>query len=132
MVTNSTSFPTDAQHYIPAIPMKWLLSCGIDYSAQRQYNIQWSPSLEVVCWKIDDQCWQGRTFAEKALTKYISYGKIHEKPHILWNKATYPNTLVLVEDYISAIRVSQTVSCMPLFGCTINTELLLQIQQEFV
>lgn len=37
----------------------------------------------------------------------------------------------LVEDYISAIRVSKFVPTAPLFGCTINLEMLTRLSKLF-
>lgn len=129
MTTNPRGFPEDAAYYIPKEPMEWLLSCGIDYSMQRQYGIQWSPQQQLVCWKLDDNCWQGRTFNPESKIKYISQGKIHEKTFIVSNNRK--DTVVLVEDYLSAIRVSTYLPCMPLFGCTIKLELLQDLLKRF-
>jgi hypothetical protein len=41
------------------------------------------------------------------------------------------NIVVLVEDYISALRVSEHLPCMPLFGCTINLERLQELLGRF-
>jgi hypothetical protein len=125
---NPRNFPEDAEYYIPTEPMKWLLKNGITYSSQKQYGIQWSPKQQLLCWKINDNCWQGRCFSPEAKTKYISQGKLHEFCHILGNGN---NIVVLVEDYISALRVSEHLPCMPLFGCTINLERLQELLGRF-
>jgi hypothetical protein len=138
ITANSKNFPEDAEYYIPVEPMKWLLSCGITYSTQKQFGIQWSPSQQLVCWKIGNLGWQGRCFSPEAKTKYISHGKIHEEIYVIGS--TFPlsflsenprYTVVLVEDYISAIRVSNYLPVMPLFGCTINLEALITLARQF-
>lgn len=128
IAANPRTFPEDAEHYIPKEPMEWLLSCGITHTEQRQYNIQWSEKHKLLCWKLDGKCWQGRCFDKNAKTKYISAGPIHEEAFIL--NAT-GNQLVLVEDYMSALRVSPYSACMPLFGCTIKPELLNGLLKQF-
>lgn len=80
---NSKLFPEDAEDYIPMEPLKWLISCGITYQHMRTFGIKWSPSQQLVCWKIGTLGWQGRCFSLTTKTKYISHGKIHEDLCIL-------------------------------------------------
>ena len=128
---NNKHFPDDAQHYIPYEPMKWLLNCGIGYSEARRWNIQWSPKQKLVCWEIGNSCWQGRVFDKESKKKYVSSGKIHEVPTLLYGPRGTRDTVVLVEDYISSIRVSDHLCCMPLFGCTIGLETLQGLTKTF-
>jgi hypothetical protein len=133
---DSKLFPEDAAYYIPAEPMRWLIQNGITYSTQKQFGIQWSPSQQLVCWKIGTLGWQGRCFSPTKKTKYIGHGKIQEEPTILhpsnFDLKTYTSDLVvLCEDYLSAIRISSFKPALPLFGCTINLETLTRLKQQF-
>lgn len=125
---DTRGFPDDAAYYVPAVPMKWLLSCGITHTEQRLFGIQWSEKQQLLCWHIGTIGWQGRCFSPTAKTKYISHGKIHETPFILEQRG---ESLVLVEDFISALRVSKYLPCMPLFGCVVSLEMLTRLSKRF-
>lgn len=127
-------YPHDVTNNIPTIPLKWLLSCGITFGDTQQFGIEWSPFREMVVWKIYNPegttlGWQGRCFSALAKTKYYISGDIHRDICILGEQKS--TTIVLVEDYISAIRVSSHLPCMPLFSCTINLEALQALSKQF-
>ena len=128
---NPKAFPEDASDYIPSEPLRWLFSCGLTYNLIEEHKIKWSPSQQLVCWKIysisgKELGWQGRCFKKDAKTKYINQGKIKEDICVL--SCPNSNIFVLCEDYISAIRISQFANAIPLFGCSISMENLLKIQ----
>jgi len=140
---NPKIFPEDASDYIPSEPLRWLFSCGLTYDLIEEHKIKWSPSQQLVCWRIfgisgKELGWQGRCFKKDAKTKYIGHGKIHSEPCILGG--TFPlsflaenpkYTVVLCEDILSAIRVSAYLPAMPLFGCAISKELLVELKKRF-
>lgn len=128
-------YPYDAQgDFFSIEALRWLYSCGIHSELQKKYSIQWSPRQQLVCWTIRNQegkflAWQGRTFSKEAKTKYVIHGKVHEDVCILGeDKGTI---IVLCEDYMSAIRVSTHLPCMPLFGCTISLQHLQALSKRF-
>lgn len=132
----TTEYPHDITSTYPIEALKWLNSCGITNSLQKQYQIHWSPSKQLICWKIWGSNgtiigWQGRCFAKNAKTKYVIHGKIHDDICILPNTNPKPTTIVLVEDYLSAIRVSNYLPCMPLFSCNISTNHLQGLSKTF-
>lgn len=130
--TSSKIFPEDASGYIPSEPLRWLFSNGLSYKIIEEHGIKWSPSKQLLCWRIfgisgKELGWQGRCFSPDAKTKYFSQGQIHSEPCIVG----YGTTLVLVEDYISAIRVSTYLPAMALFGCTLSLEQLQGLKSRF-
>lgn len=135
-------FPSDASEYIPSEPLRWLLKNGVGYKEIAAFGIKWSQYRQLLCWNIKNQegkllGWQGRYFAKDAKTKYISHGKIHEDLCIIGTQRPIgfcddgETRVVLVEDYISGIRVSEHLPCMPLFGCTCSLEALGAIKKRF-
>jgi hypothetical protein len=134
-------FPWDAQKDSFRIDaFKWLLSCQINSAQRTEHNIQWSTSRQMLCWKIKsiqgkELGWQGRCFASDAKTKYFISGEIHADICLLnpfnFNSSLSTKTVVLVEDYISAIRVSSHYPCMPLFGCTCTLNTLTELLKHF-
>jgi len=129
-------FPYDAQEGHTVKSLKWLLSCGITFQLQKKHGIMWSPSRQMACWQVKGAtlgkniAWQGRNFSPEAKTKYFISGNIHEDYTILPHSYT-DETLVLVEDYLSAIRVSEHYPCMPLFGCVCSLNVLQQLLTRF-
>lgn len=129
-------FPYDASEEMPFEPLSWMLKCGLTFTLQREYGIQWSSSRKMLCWKIKGLKgtiigWQGRCFAKDAKTKYFTQGKIHEDICILSSDFPMKDVVVLVEDYISAIRVAQYYPAMPLFGCTCSVSTLNALSKRF-
>ena len=135
-------FPWDATQDIPGPPMSWLLQYGLTTQSCNKYGIYWSPIRQMLCWQVksphgETLGWQGRNFSKYAKVRYTSHGRIHEdlciigeqKPVNFCDDGT--TTVVLVEDYISAIKVSTHLPCIPLFGCTISTEDLQAIKKRF-
>ncbi|CAB4241335.1 putative DnaG-like primase [uncultured Caudovirales phage] len=59
--------------------------------------------------------WQGRSLEDKN-KKWLSIGKLTDNPMVYGNG----DKLVLVEDVISAIKISKFTSCMVLFGTNIS------------
>ena len=119
-----SSYPSDAQSdFIRLDALQWLLKSHITQEQRQQWNIQWSPNRQMLCWPITAFVsnarlgWQGRCFAPDAKTKTVIYGSIHDNVCVLAQQWPLPNTVVMVEDYISAIRVSTYYPCVPLFGC---------------
>lgn len=66
-----------------------------------------------------------RYFGDKGYPKWITKGKIEEIIYTLGIKSA---TLVLVEDIVSAIKVSQVEQCSPLFGSVITMKRLVRLQ----
>lgn len=139
----SKNYPYDAQgDYFSTEALRWLYSCGINIEEARKQGIQWSTNQQLVCWKVHNQqgtniAWQGRCFSKTAKTKYIIHGKVHESICLLGEQRPVnfcddgDTTCVLVEDYLSAIRVSKKLPCVPLFGCTIKLEHLQTLSKQF-
>lgn len=141
-ITSLKSFPEDASNYIPSQPLRWLFGNSLTYESIKDFGIKWSPSQQLLCWRIfgisgKELGWQGRCFSSEAKTKYFGQGQIHSEPCILGYslESDIPffgvGTLVLCEDYMSAIRISRYTTAMPLFGCTINLELLQEVKKRF-
>jgi len=139
---NPKAYPYDADNYIPAECLRWLVSCNIGYDKIARYGIQYSPSQQVVCWKVKAYGekllgWQGRTFNPTATVKYLSHGNIREEPCILGNLSTdgvaayESEVVVLCEDYLSAINIAEMYPAIPLFGCTCHLNVLQGVAKRF-
>ncbi len=67
--------------------------------------------------------YQARNFSKEAKQKWWSQGNLSQILHILPLREKY-DRIILVEDVVSAIKVSRWRSVMPLFGCITGLERL--------
>ena len=135
-------FPFDATPEIPSKPLLWLLQYGITQHIANSFGIYWSPYREALCWQVKSPRyailgWSTRNFSEQAKVKTNHYGAIHDDINIVGIQRPInfcddgDTKIVLVEDYLSAIKVSQIMPAMCLYGCTISLEALQALSKTF-
>jgi len=126
--------PNDYVLSLPSVGVKWISQYGItnkEIAVNRigwsdngftlggrgnQPPIQYSPCMVFPIFDIQGTLlmWQARYFGtEKSYPKYITKGKPNEIIHLLGKDTP---TLVIVEDLLSAIKVSRVSRCCPLWG----------------
>lgn len=115
----SLNLPNDLTTNIPTEPLKWLLKHGLPYSYWSD-KILWSEQDSRLIFKIGTpvEFYQGRYFGEDNKRKWYCYGNAHKTAHIFGNPDT-SKSIILVEDLISAHKVSQVNATIPLFGTNI-------------
>ena len=123
----SYSIPTDCSFTIPPVPYLWLSNYGLTNDEIQRNNIKWSESKKSLVFPIYNNSelvfWQERKFGTDK--RWISHGS---KPDAVLGAG---DPLVLVEDIISAIRVSKVTACKPLFGSAINVNIFLRIKEKY-
>ena len=111
---------------IPIEPMQWLLQYGITTKDCETYNVTWCESKKLLVLCNTPQYYQGRNFSDGP--KYWSKG---EKPLLFYG---HSDTIVIVEDIISAIKVSKSnnsyTGC-PLLGSSMPLKLTETILERF-
>ena len=136
---NCLPMPDDASPNIPAEGIKWLQQYHITGQDMNKHNILWSETGRVVrgivlfapcmIFPVYDcygnlLMWQGRYFGDdKKAPKYFT---AHAKDvlHVIGTQGS----VVLVEDFISAIRVGKKhARSLPLWGSSINLDLLVRL-----
>jgi hypothetical protein len=119
---NRLEFPRDFTPLDQALfakePQHWLASYGITGDEIKKHGIGWSAkdSLLIFPWYNTAGnllMWQGRNFSGKG-PKYVTKGPKSEVNAYIGN--TRCDTLVVVEDFVSAIKVGRTFAAMPLWG----------------
>ena len=126
--TRTIGIPGDCDGRLPEKAWEWLKSYSLTETDVIKNNILWSEQFERVVFPILDDignllAWQGRYLGDLDKPKWFTQGDLKNLMHILGPKSN--NTCVLVEDLISAIRVSNTgVCCMPIFGSHISLDKL--------
>jgi hypothetical protein len=92
---------------------------GLDLTDKERYGIlriHWDSHYFGWKFPVNKQFYQVRLFGPKRKSKWITHG---QKPLMhLYNqtKGTVLDTVVLVEDIISAVKISRVVTASPLFG----------------
>lgn len=107
---------------------KWLMNFYISEELIKTYNIGYTDNSLV--YYINETTWQQRFFPDK---KIKSKG-INEQIFIASKDCT-TSTLVIVEDYISAIRVGEFCNCLCLWGTHLSRrtkEVILKTFNNFV
>lgn len=115
--------PYDVTPYIPRIPKEWLESYSFNENTILNNNILWSPSRELLIFPFfiggDLAAWQGRYFGlNPKHPKWYSSGKLLDA--LLYTRGKQTDTIVLVEDIVSAIRVGKVQTASHLFGSVIS------------
>lgn len=117
-----TYLPDDADLYIPSEPLQWLKKYEITAQEINHNKILWSESKKYLCFPYFGQdnileAWQGRYFGDnKEHPKWITYGKIQDHLKIFFLTDAEKEGIILVEDIVSAIKISRQYPCSPLFG----------------
>jgi hypothetical protein len=130
--------PEDIGTYIPHHCLDWLGKYALTNKELIDNKVLYSEKWDQLIFPYFDVygnllAWQGRQFGEGRSSthkdrKWFSQGDLKKIYHILPNKDSY-DTIVVVEDIVSAIKVSRHVPCLPLFGCNISKERLLRLSK---
>lgn len=128
---NVTLASIDSSGFTNAIPskaMEWIKKYGITDNEIQHYGILWNANKDSLVFPIRDD--HGIVYTNERYfgdnqnhPKYLTYGNKALNTVYLVNKNT-PNSLVLVEDFISAIKVARFANCHPLFGSTVPANTL--------
>ncbi len=128
---DSSTFTT----VIPTKAMGWLKKYGLTDAEIIHYGILWNERKDSLVFCIRDEF--GITLTNERYfgtnpdhPKYITNGHKNTNTVYLLNKQT-PNSLVMVEDFVSAIKVARFANCLPLFGNTIPDSALKWAVERF-
>lgn len=127
--------PTDATYRLQEEHLAWLRKYGITTKEIINYRIMSSPSRGLILPIFDGQGKYLKFFINRPMMegqpKSIDNGK---KPMVLFGSyetTKHPDLVVLVEDYISAMKVSRQFFCVPLFGSMVSADVILKLQKKF-
>jgi hypothetical protein len=131
--------PQDVTTELPYEARKWLNQYDLTRMDISGNNVMWSEQLQRIIFPYFNEtgllAWQGR-YVEKEIqadkkridsspAKWYSQGKIHEIIHPI---KVRDSTAVLVEDIISAIKVSRVQGSIPIFGSNISAKHWLRLK----
>lgn len=134
------ALPDDIGHHYSREAVEWLASFHVDLTTAIRREVVWSPSAEQLIFKLGNY-WQARNFnpARRAKSKNFTSGDVNECTHIYGcvdggsggDPVQLPQTLVIVEDPISALRVASVCDAMPLLGSHLATARLCAIARLY-
>lgn len=126
------NIPVDATTALPAKALDWLNSYHMTLNDLIRNKILWSDSMQWLIFPIEINGqsigFQARNFNTSKPYKW--YTKFPKNDHIKVFGEQHTNCIVIVEDIISAIRVSSLARSMPLFGSHINDKTLAFLRKE--
>lgn len=132
------ALPHDADTDLPQKAQDYLDKFGLTLR-DRQFNtIMWSEFWQRLIFPYFDDTglvgWQGRYLGDdgnlnRDKAKWYSKGNLRDLIHVVGNKNA--GTVVLVEDIVSAIKISHidTVCAVPLFGSHVDVKKVLAIKK---
>lgn len=127
--------PDDASYSLPPMAMAWLAKYDVFLSDAVKHGIMWSTSRKSLIFPIRIQnelvFYQERMF--EGNVKYLTHGSLEDHIPVI---RTVPSVLnkgivIVVEDFISAIRVSERYDCVPLFGSHIHKKLATRLGRMY-
>lgn len=133
---DSSDFDTsDFSYVVPAEALTWLKKYGISEGEQKHYGLCWNPKTSSLVFPIFNDkkliYYQERYFGpNKDKPKYVTHGSKTQKLGYINNK-NFPDAIVLVEDFISAIKVGRYCTCAPLLGATIDGKAVKWLSDNF-
>ena len=130
--------PADVTTDFPYEARQWLEQYQLSRLDLMSNHVMWSEQWSRLIFPYFNEtgllAWQGRyipcgknkiEFNGKAPQKWFSQGKIHEIIHPV--KVTN-RTAVLVEDIVSAIKVSKFTGAIPIFGSSVSAKQILRLK----
>lgn len=123
-------WPFDAQKGLPLKVQAWLASYDLSYKDINDHNIMWSENKKQLLFPIYDV--DGRMIAFQARNwqngpKWVTRGNKSDILHILpTDQESFP-VICIVEDIISAIKLSKYVPVIPIFGTGVSDTMLARI-----
>jgi hypothetical protein len=137
-IKSSLSFPYDASNQVSrwgSVDAKvWVLKYGLDMAAINTAGICWSDKFSSILFPryLDGNlvAFQTRKFPAGDGPKYLSYGDSNS-PYDALQGPEGGSTVVLVEDMLSALKVSQIASACHLGGTSMKEPLMKHLLQKY-
>ena len=126
----TVALPADVDSQLPLQAKDWLKQYSLARLDIQQHHIMWSEKWSRIIFPYFDDtgliAWQGRYVGtDKTKAKWFSQGKIHEIIHPI---KVVKREAILVEDIVSAIKVSHFCGVIPIFGSTVSQQHMLRIK----
>lgn len=111
-------FPEDFTNELPDKVKAWLYVHHFSPNDIIWHDIGWSDCYQRMILHQHRQWWEGRSFNKDSKVKYLSASKKHPWTYL----HHYQTGIVIVEDIISAMRISKYSNVIALRGTSLNEE----------
>ena len=139
--TDGVRFPDDATNIVVGTGLEWLAKYGLDAGNAFRAGFKWSPYWQQLLMPFYDGdgnlcCIQAKNFDPKRASK-AKYYNVGEKAqsrtiyHTLQPAGNSRKLVVLTEDAISALVVSQVADGKPLLGTSIPREQIAELAKSY-
>jgi len=123
--------PSDVTTELPFEAKDWLKTYQLTRLDTNRNHVLWSDKWSRIIFPYFNEsellAWQGRYVGEdKSKAKWFSQGKIHEIIHPI---KVVARKAILVEDIVSAIKLSNYTGAIPLFGSSLSTQQILRLRK---
>lgn len=124
--------PDDIVTTVPYEAHEWLKKYKLTMKEMIDNKVVWSDRMKLMIFMYAKHGillgWQGRYFGDDPKKpKWWSKGDLKKINHIIGNG----DTLVLVEDIVSAIKVARLTACKPMFGSHVDVGDMLKIGKDY-
>lgn len=129
------SLPADFDYHIPSEAMAWLYKYNLTRLEIHRNKIGWTETFQSLVFPVfgvsqELLLFQARYFGPNdKVPKWKTFGSVKDLIHL--PEKHNDDVLVLVEDIISAIKVSRVKNCMPLFGSHLPLETVRRVSKLF-
>lgn len=126
--------PYDCEPTLPVVARDWLQKYGITRKESLFLNCMWSPSNQYLVFPFYSEtkellAWQARDFKENPKYKWFSQGDLSDL--LLIYGVFGERTVVLVEDVLSAVKVSRHANALCLFGSTPKKDVIIRASRFY-
>lgn len=131
------TLPDDIDTNFSAEAVDWLAQYHLSVEDAIHNNIRWSDSKQQLIFLLEDGCWQARNFNKERAQKrkYFTSGNVNDSIKLYLSNREHQfsqaKQLVVVEDCVSAIRVSKQYDAMPVLGSHIATKKLSRLARLY-
>ena len=131
------NLPSDAGHDIALEAIVWIRKYDLTLDEIRSNNFLWSQGRRLLVMPVyhpDTKVllyWQGKHFNESIASKmkYQTFGNPSNHIEEIGNREG--DTIVLVEDKVSAIKVGRVITAMPLYGSSTNLAQVIELSKRY-
>lgn len=129
--------PNDSTTELNKEAYLWIKQYGVTNDEIKDNNILWSPSTQMLIFPMYGESkdellmWQGRYFPRRNPKVYTS-GNPNDNILLVDGSNNFGyDTIVVVEDVISAIKVTRVVTATPLFGAHLSLAKAIRLSQIY-
>jgi hypothetical protein len=127
-VNDPTMLPPDFTREVPTEAWKWLLQYGLSWKYWSPF-VGWSEKYSRLVFTVGNpiQFSIGRLIGKEDKRKWFVWGNSHDKAHVIGDDFK-SGPVVLVEDIVSAHKVGQVATCIPVFGTRVFAGIVLALR----